>query len=113
MNTLTQDQRNLLYASVVLDLTDVDRKDIESRPPEESFLILLKASEERGVTLEDWQAWSAQCDSADDPEKCFRDLAKPAYQKPPSLGRSMAIAGIFWFAVGFGATVLVRRRRAA
>jgi hypothetical protein len=113
VNALTQDQRNLLYASVVIDLTGVDRKDIEGRPPNESFLILLKASEERGVTLDDWQAWSAQCDTADDPEKCFRKLATPAYRGAPSLGRIMAISGVFWFAVGFGVTVLVRRRRAA
>ncbi len=112
MNTLTQEQRNLLYASVIVDMTEVDRKEIEALPPNEQFLILLKASEERGVTLDDITAWAAECDTAPDPERCFRARAKAAYRRP-SVARAMVIAGVFWFAVGFGATTLVRRRRAA
>lgn len=104
--------RQLVYVSILIDLTGIDRAEIAARPPDEQFLVLLHALEERGVTLDDVAGWTAICDPeggpeppAGDPIECFRSHARAALHEPPTLLQTVVVAA----ALGFGGIVAARR----
>jgi len=109
---MTREQRQLMYVGVLVELTGLDGEDLSMRPPDEQFLILVKAIEERGVTLQDVEGWTAICDPEGgepppgyDPVQCFRDKATTAMSEPMSLGRTT----LLWGGVGaIGAFIVAK-----
>lgn len=107
---MTREARQLSYVGVLVDITGLDQEELAARPPDEQFLVLLHAVEQRGATLEDVQGWMAVCDPegrepgpGDDPVGCFREKAEAAMHEAPSLGATVAFAALGAFALVFAA----------
>lgn len=114
---MTREQRQLAYVGVLIELTGIDGEDIAERPPDQQFLIILKAIEERGVTLQDVEGWIELCDPQGmasnvgaDPVGCFREKAAAAMEEPPSLARTVLLWGGASALAAFAATRLMKRR---
>lgn len=114
---MTREQRQLAYVAVLIELTGLDAEEIAQRPPDQQFLVILKAIEERGVTLQDVQGWMELCDPQGmepnvgaDPVACFREKASEAMKEPPSLARTVLLWGGASALAAFAVTRLAKRR---
>ncbi len=114
---MTREARQLAYVGVLIDLTGLDGEELSKRPPDEQFLVLLKAVEERGVTLQDVAGWVALCDpegteppAGFDPVECFRTSASAAMAEPPTLARTVLVWGGLSAVAAYLGARFVRRR---